>query len=83
MIPDAKFLGIKLKQLRLERGLDQKSMALKMKVSRETVSKIESGRFNISVDRLLLVLKCLDCELVIRSMREVIGWQKQTKTEEI
>lgn len=76
MIANAKQLGLKLRQLRQDRGLDQKNMAAKMGVSRETVSKIESGRFNISVERLLLVLDCLDCEIVIRATKEVTGWSK-------
>lgn len=42
----------RLKEIREEKGFSQEQIADLMKVSRTTVSKIESGKFNCSLDYL-------------------------------
>ncbi len=42
----------RLKEIREEKGFSQEQIAELMNVSRTTVSKIESGKFNCSIDYL-------------------------------
>ena len=49
-----KFLKNKLEQIRKEKGLSQEALALKLDVSRQTISSLENGRYNPS---LLLAFK--------------------------
>ena len=44
----------KLEQIRKEKGLSQEALALKLDVSRQTISSLENGRYNPS---LLLAFK--------------------------
>lgn len=43
-------LGETIKEIRGKRGYNQEQLAEIMKVSRTTISKIESGKFNCSMD---------------------------------
>ena len=45
-------LGTKLKNIREERNLSQEKLAELMNVDRTTISKIESGKNNCSIDYL-------------------------------
>ena len=44
----------RLEELRIERGLKQDELAALMKVSRQTISSLENGRYNPSI---LLAIK--------------------------
>lgn len=45
-------MGESLRQIREKKGYNQEQLAEIMKVSRTTISKIESGKFNCSLDYL-------------------------------
>jgi transcriptional regulator with XRE-family HTH domain len=45
-------MGETIKRIREKKGYNQEQLAEIMKVSRTTISKIESGKFNCSVDYL-------------------------------
>jgi transcriptional regulator with XRE-family HTH domain len=45
-------VGRILKKLREEKGYSQQELAARMGISRSTISKIENGQFNLSVDYL-------------------------------
>ena len=45
-------IGSTIKEIREKRGYSQEQLAEIMKVSRTTISKIESGKFNCSMDYL-------------------------------
>lgn len=45
-------MGETIKQIREKKGYNQEQLAEIMKVSRTTISKIESGKFNCSMDYL-------------------------------
>ncbi len=45
-------LGNKIREFREKKGYSQEKLANVMKVSRTTISKIESGKYNLSVDYL-------------------------------
>lgn len=45
-------MGETIREIREKRGYNQEQLAEIMKVSRTTISKIESGKFNCSIDYL-------------------------------
>lgn len=45
-------IGETIREIREKRGYNQEQLAKVMKVSRTTISKIESGKFNCSIDYL-------------------------------
>jgi DNA-binding XRE family transcriptional regulator len=45
-------IGESIREIREKRGYNQEQLAEIMKVSRSTISKIESGKFNFSMDYL-------------------------------
>lgn len=45
-------LGDTLREMREKKGYNQEKLAAIMKISRTTISKIESGKFNCSLDYL-------------------------------
>lgn len=45
-------IGQSIREIREKRGLSQEQLAEKMNISRSTISKIESGKFNCSIDYL-------------------------------
>ena len=45
-------MGESIKEIREKKGYNQEQLAEIMKVSRTTISKIESGKFNCSIDYL-------------------------------
>ena len=45
-------IGQNLREFRAKKGLNQEQLAQKMQISRSTISKIESGKFNCSLDYL-------------------------------
>ncbi len=53
----------RLRTLREERSLTQKSIAEVLTVSQRTYSDYESGRLRIPVDRLMVLAKFYDCSL--------------------
>lgn len=56
-------IGEYLKNLRLERGLSQRGLALKMNVSNASISDIEKGNQNPKVDMLALFADALNVDL--------------------
>lgn len=45
-------IGQKIREIREKKGISQEQLAEKMQISRSTISKIESGKFNCSIDYL-------------------------------
>jgi transcriptional regulator with XRE-family HTH domain len=58
-------LGDKIKMVREERGYSQEQLAVLMDINRTTISKIENGKFSITVDSLALFSICLDYEFKV------------------
>lgn len=46
-------LGNRIRQVREQRGYSQEQLADMMNINRSTISKIENGRFSITVDYLV------------------------------
>lgn len=58
-------LGDKIRIVREQRGYSQEQLAELMKINRSTISKIENGRFGITVDYLVRFSIYLDYEFKV------------------
>lgn len=58
-------IGDTIRTIREKRGLSQDQLAVIMNISRSTISKIENGKFNITVDYLARFSIPLDFEFQI------------------
>ena len=58
-----KIVGAWLRNKRESKGLSQAALANHMKIRFETVSKVEAGKWAISVDMLALFCEHLECPL--------------------
>jgi transcriptional regulator with XRE-family HTH domain len=58
-------LGDKIRIVREKRGYSQEQLAEKMDVNRSTISKIENGKFGITVDYLVRFSIFLDYEFKV------------------
>ena len=63
-------IGEAIKRIREKKGYNQEQLAEIMKVSRTTISKIESGKFNCSIDYLSKFSWFLDFEVSIKDNEE-------------
>jgi len=55
-----------LKELRSKKKLTQEDLAIISGVPRTTISRIETGKRNISIDKLIMIANALDRDLEIR-----------------
>ena len=58
-------LGDKIRQVREQRGYSQEQLAEMMEINRSTISKIENGKFSITVDYLVRFSIFLDYEFKV------------------
>lgn len=58
-------LGDKIRQVREQRGYSQEQLSDMMEVNRSTISKIENGKFSITVDYLVRFSIFLDYEFKV------------------
>jgi transcriptional regulator with XRE-family HTH domain len=58
-------LGNKIRTVREKSGYSQEQLAEKMEINRSTISKIENGKFGISVDYLVRFSIYLDFEFKV------------------
>jgi len=58
-------LGDKIRQVREQRGYSQEQLAEMMDINRSTISKIENGKFSITVDYLVRFSIFLDHEFKV------------------
>ena len=58
-------IGEKIKALREERGLTQKALARKLKISQQIISRVESGRQNISLLTLKEIASALEAKVEV------------------
>jgi transcriptional regulator with XRE-family HTH domain len=59
-------IGESIRLIREGRGLTQEQLAVKMNISRSTISKIESGKFNFSIDYLSKFAEFLNFEIIVK-----------------
>ena len=58
-----KKLGLKIKQLRTEKGLSQSQFGYEVEMEKSNVSRMEAGKHNIKVGTLLRVANALEISL--------------------
>lgn len=58
-------LGDKIRELREQKGYSQEQLAEMMNINRTTISKIENGKFSITVDYLVRFSIFLDYEFKV------------------
>jgi DNA-binding XRE family transcriptional regulator len=58
-----KIIADKIKVVRIQKGLTQTSLARKLKVSQQMISRIEQGRENVSLLTLKKIVDCLGANL--------------------
>jgi len=61
--PQLKAIGLKIRQLREERGLSQESFALEAGLARSYYSGIERGHRNLAALNLIRIANTLGCEV--------------------
>lgn len=59
-------IGQTIREIREKQGLNQEQLAVKMQISRSTISKIESGKFNLSLDYLSKFAAYLNFEIILK-----------------
>jgi DNA-binding XRE family transcriptional regulator len=59
-------MGESIREIREKKGYNQEQLAEIMKVSRTTISKIENGKFNCSIDYLSKFSWFLGFEIVVK-----------------
>lgn len=65
-MPDPKFLanlGARIKELRMRKGLTQNELAIQCNFEKASMSRIESGKTNITVLTLRRISKALEVEI--------------------
>lgn len=65
-------IGGTLREIRENRGMSQEQLAEKMNISRSTISKIESGKFNCSIDYLAKFASFLDFEIILQDFQQTL-----------
>lgn len=63
-------IGQELSKARTDRGLTVRALAEKAGVSYQNITKIENGRYNVSIDILGDVLDAMGCEITITKRQE-------------
>lgn len=61
-------IGSRIKEIRSSQGLTQQDLADRCGITRTTISKIESGKFNLSIDLLNRILSPLNAEILIKEV---------------
>lgn len=56
-------IGSRIREKRIELKLSQDQLAFEAGLRRETINKIESGKINISIVKLLKIIQVLNCTI--------------------
>ena len=70
------FLKNKVEQLRKERGLNQDDFAKMLRVSRQTISSIETGKYNPSLELAFAI-----SEFFGKQIEEIFIYERSAKNE--
>ncbi|WP_440444598.1 helix-turn-helix domain-containing protein [Phascolarctobacterium sp.] len=60
---NASLVGKRIKMMRLAKGLRQKYLAERLKISQANMSNIESGRCAVTIDHLILLREIFACSM--------------------
>lgn len=75
-------LGCKIRIVREQRGYSQEQLAELMNINRSTISKIENGKFSITVDYLVRFSIFLDYEFKVVEKQKYGQANSRTKKKE-
>lgn len=68
MMCNREIIGNKIKNIRQKKGLTQSQLSEMSQLTRTTISKIEVGKFNASIDLIERLIKPLGAELDIKEV---------------
>ena len=68
MMCNREIIGNKIKNIRQKKGLTQSQVSEMSQLTRTTISKIEAGKFNASIDLIERLIKPLGAELDIKEV---------------
>jgi transcriptional regulator with XRE-family HTH domain len=80
-----KLYGSMIRTLREDKGLSQQALGEMTDMSRSTISKIESGKWNFGIDTLIVLLQKLEAKLFFMDVdgkKELIVQLKSKKWNE-
>ncbi|TEB04851.1 hypothetical protein Psch_03613 [Pelotomaculum schinkii] len=77
MLGGGAFLENKVEQLRKERGLNQEDFAKAIRVSRQTVSSIENGKYNPSLQLAFIISDFFE-----KPIEEIFIYERSKTNEE-
>ena len=60
---NASLVGKRIKMMRLTKGLRQKYLAERLKISQANMSNIESGRCGVTIDHLIILREIFACSM--------------------
>ena len=63
-------IGLSVKNLREQKGYSQDELAVLMNVNRSTISKIENGKFAVSIDYLERLSFVLDFDIQLNKLEK-------------
>lgn len=64
VIPQARYVGLKIRQLRKKRNLTQAELSAKIGVQQSDLSRMEKGEYRISLDILFKILEVFQMSMV-------------------
>ena len=69
-------IGKQIRAFREKKGFSQDELAETMEVNRSTISKVETGKFAITIDYLVKFAWYLDFDIsVLEKKRQIVLWQ--------
>ena len=61
-------IGLRIKEIRIKKNITQEQLSDMSGMNRTTISKIEAGKFNASIDLINKLTNCLGAELDINEI---------------
>lgn len=55
--------GLRMKEIRTEKGWTQSEMAKNLRMTRQRISKIEQGKYSFRIETLVRIARLLDLEI--------------------
>ena len=60
-------IGLQIADARMKKGLTQAQLAELAGIDRANIGKIETGKYNVSIDILSRVCNAMECEIIIKA----------------
>lgn len=66
-----RYVGDQIKNLRKQSGLTQAVLAQKLGISQQVISRVESGRDNVSLLTVKQIVEALDCKVMVQFVSKI------------